>query len=122
MASFLAPTNGSYRLDGGELIYANAQAESLFRHQLSGVDARRVQDFYMNPADREAVTAMLRGEGVVRDNEVRLRTRDGDGFWALISCSVIHSDGELLVISGVNDISEREYQIERGGTWDRSWW
>lgn len=96
------------RLDGGELIYANAQAESLFRHQLSGVDARRVQDFYMNPADREAVTAMLRGEGVVRDHEVRLRTRDGDGFWALISCSVIHSDGELLVISGVNDISERK--------------
>lgn len=94
-------------LDGGTLIYANAQAESLFQCQLNDT-GRRVQDFYIDQEARKQVSRLLHGEGAVRDHEVRLHDAHGRQFWALISCSLVHSDQSLYVISGINDISERK--------------
>jgi GGDEF domain-containing protein len=54
------------------------------------------------------VSRLLHGEGAVRDHEVRLHDAHGRQFWALISCSLVHSDQSLYVISGINDISERK--------------
>ncbi len=98
-------------LNGGGLIYANAQAESLFKCRLDG-QQRRVQDFYVDPAEREGISALLRSQGAVRDHEVQLHDAEGRQFWALVSCAVVHSDQELYVISGINDISERK-RLER---------
>lgn len=98
-------------LNGGGLIYANAQAESLFKCRLDGLQ-RRVQDFYVDPAEREGISTLLRSQGAVRDHEVQLHDAEGRQFWALVSCAVVHSDQELYVISGINDISERK-RLER---------
>ncbi|MCP1291715.1 diguanylate cyclase [Chromobacterium sp. S0633] len=100
------------RLQGGELIYANARAEELFRERLAPGRPLRVQDFYVDPTERERVSALLRVGGCVRDREVRLRAADGREFWALISCSVVRADDGWFVINGVNDISERK-QLEQ---------
>ena len=96
------------RLHGGELIYANARAEELFRDHLAPERSLRVQDFYVDPAERERVSALLRLGGCVSDREVRLRAADGREFWALISCSVVKADDGWCVINGINDISERK--------------
>ncbi|MBN3004939.1 diguanylate cyclase [Chromobacterium alkanivorans] len=100
------------RLQGGELIYANARAEELFREQLAPGRPLRVQDFYVDPAERERVSSLLRVGGCVRDREVRLRAADGREFWALISCSVVRADDGWFVINGINDISQRK-QLEQ---------
>ncbi|MGR2681071.1 diguanylate cyclase [Chromobacterium haemolyticum] len=96
------------RLQGGELIYANVRAEELFRERLAPGKPLKVQDFYVDPAERERVSSLLRVGGCVRDREVRLRAADGREFWALISCSVVRADDGWFVINGIKDISERK--------------
>ena len=96
------------RLSGGQLIYANARAEELFGARLLPERSLRVQDFYVDPAERERVSRDLRADGQVRDREVKLKDAAGREFWALISCSVVKSDKVWYVINGVNDISERK--------------
>jgi diguanylate cyclase (GGDEF)-like protein/PAS domain S-box-containing protein len=98
-------------LDGGGLIYANAQAESLFKCRLDELQ-HRVQDFYVDQETRKQVSTLLHVHGAVRDHEVKLHDAEGRQFWALVSCSVVHSDQALYVISGINDISERK-RLER---------
>lgn len=97
-------------LDGGALIYANAQAESLFKCRLD--TQQQVQDFYVDQEARKQVSQLLHAHGAVRDHEVKLHDAEGRQFWALVSCSVVHSDQALYVISGINDISERK-RLER---------
>lgn len=96
------------RLSGGELIYANVRAERLFQTKLRPERALRVQDFYVDPQERERVAGMLRQGLGVRDQEVRLKDAAGREFWALISCSVAKSDKVWYVINGITDISERK--------------
>ncbi|OHX21594.1 sensor domain-containing diguanylate cyclase [Chromobacterium sphagni] len=96
------------RLSGGELIYANTRAEELFGARLRPELALRVQDFYVDPAEREQVSQALRVGGKVLDREVKLKDAQGREFWALISCSMVRSDKVWYVINGINDISERK--------------
>ncbi|WP_199155230.1 diguanylate cyclase [Chromobacterium sp. ASV23] len=96
------------RLAGGELIYANERAEELFGTHLHPSRALRVQDFYVNPQEREDVAQALRVNGRVADREVKLKNAQGREFWALISCSVVKSDKVWYAINGINDISERK--------------
>ncbi|WP_434632003.1 diguanylate cyclase [Chromobacterium sp. CV08] len=101
------------RLAGGELIYANARAEELFGTRLRQEQALRVQDFYVDPAEREQVAQSLRAGKPVQDREVKLKNAQGREFWALISCSVVKSEQVWYVINGINDISERKRLEQR---------
>lgn len=96
------------RLADGELIYANVRAEELFGAKLHPARPLRVQDFYVDPAERDRVSRALRDNGLVRDREVKLRDARGRQFWALISCEMVKSEQTWYVINGVNDISERK--------------
>lgn len=92
----------------GELIYANARAEELFKSRLDARQPLRVQDFYVDSVARSQVSQLLRRHGSVRDHEIMLRDASGREFWALVSCSVIKSAMSRYVITGINDISERK--------------
>jgi diguanylate cyclase (GGDEF)-like protein len=58
-----------------------------------------------NPRDWERLTAALRKESVCRSLEVRLRKKNGDLIWAVVSASVIELDDVPCVLFVTRDIS-----------------
>ncbi|WP_240674180.1 sensor domain-containing diguanylate cyclase [Crenobacter cavernae] len=101
------------RLSDGGVIYANPRAEALFHRRLFAERALYVQDFYVDPANRDQVAALLQVQGQVNDIEVELQDADGRTFWALLSCQLVRFDGSRYVLTGINDISERKALEQR---------
>lgn len=58
-----------------------------------------------NPRDWERLTATLRNESVCRSLDVRLRKKNGDLIWGVISASVIELEGVPCVLFVTRDIS-----------------
>lgn len=96
------------RIADGCIIYANPRAAELFRDRMDEERRMFVQDFYVDPGERDRVAQTLALEGRVQDREVELKDSGGRHFWALISCSVVRAEGSVFVLTGINDISERK--------------
>ncbi len=71
---------------------------------ISGRSAHEL-NIWENPHDWERLTAALRIESVCRSLEVRLRKKNGDPIWALISASVIELEGVPCVLFVTRDVS-----------------
>ena len=73
--------------------------------------------FWVSPAQRESMLALLQREGRVRDFEVGFRTRAGEERRLLVNSEVITFGGEPAVLSVSIDITERiehEARIREG--------
>ncbi|WP_207485838.1 sensor histidine kinase [Arenibaculum pallidiluteum] len=91
----------------GSLRFANEAASRLlgFAGELAGgTDAA----LYGRPEDRALVTTELARRGRVLDLELRLRKRDGGGFWASLSAIPMRFDGDPCVLLTCIDISRRK--------------
>ncbi|HEX4756488.1 MAG TPA: PAS domain S-box protein [Terracidiphilus sp.] len=62
-------------------------------------------EFWENPADRTGMVESLRREASFQDREVRLRKKNGEFAWVLMSVSVIEIESHQCVLSLVRDIS-----------------
>ena len=96
------------RLADGELTAANdelvALADAGSKADLRGRD---VESFYADSATRDAITAALRDDGVVRDAEVRLETVGGDTVWGSLTAVADDRGGDVVVEGVVRDVTER---------------
>ncbi|CAK0752486.1 polar amino acid transport system substrate-binding protein [Azospirillaceae bacterium] len=61
---------------------------------------------YANPADRERLIARLKSEGVVRDQEVRMRGLDGVFYDLLVTYSVIQYEGQTGVLGWLMNVTK----------------
>jgi len=69
-------------------------------------------EIYADPNDRQALIQILEKAGVVRDQEVRGRRRDGTAMWVRISAALERADGgEPTILAFVQDIT-RERSLE----------
>jgi PAS domain S-box-containing protein len=72
--------------------------------ELSTIDAHRL---YANPADREALLAMVRRGGAVHGYEVELRRHDGAVFHGSMTVTRADAEQDGILLSMWEDISER---------------
>jgi len=99
------------RVRDGILLYGNHRAEVQYGIKREEGIGQAADSFYETPADRVRFIEAMRNAGHVEDLEVRMRSRDGRPFWALISASIVDFDNEPAIFAAINDITARK-QIE----------
>ncbi len=75
----------------------------------------RVSDLYQNPEERRILNQKLLADGFVRNEELKLRRKDGAPFIASVSAVAVRgSDGEVAYYDGiVEDITNRKLAEEK---------
>src|SRR5262249_38293179 len=69
----------------------------------------RMQDFYFDIGEREALLTLLWERHVLLDHEVRFRRQDGSAVWVLANLSLLTSeDGSSILHGTVIDITNRK--------------
>ncbi|MDZ7379986.1 MAG: PAS domain S-box protein, partial [candidate division KSB1 bacterium] len=95
----------------GRVLEANPALVSMFgyasKEEFIGT---RVRDLYVDPADRAALVARIKAEGVLKRAEVPFRKRDGSRMWcALTAVAVRDQRGRVRYYDGlVEDITARK--------------
>ncbi len=91
----------------GAIVKANRQARALFEiPQEVDVKNLNAKAFWISPEDRELFVSNVLSEGEVRTYEAKLQTLQGKPFYALISSKKYEQDGEVLIYSVVEDITQ----------------
>jgi len=96
------------RLSDGLILYANQRTAEALNSTPKEIMGRRTAEFYHDPAQRERLVELLRRDGHVRDEEVRIRRDDGSTAWLLISLQPMRYEREEAVLAGLVDITERK--------------
>jgi diguanylate cyclase (GGDEF)-like protein/PAS domain S-box-containing protein len=96
------------RLEDGEVRYVNLRACELFEIPIDQMIGRRAPDFYVDPSDRSAFIGLLRQDGRVDGFVAKLKTRKGQGFWALMSAQRIVYQGEECFMVGFSDVTAQK--------------
>lgn len=98
------------RLVDGRFVAANDafyQLSGYREEEIIGRPAREL-NLYAEDAERVALVRQLRAHGVARDQEVRLRTRDGRVLTMLLTGEVLEMDGEPHTLIVAVDITARQ--------------
>jgi diguanylate cyclase (GGDEF)-like protein/PAS domain S-box-containing protein len=93
------------RLSDTQVLMANHRAADLFEIPLTEVEGQRTPEYYVDVDERERLLGVLRVEGRFENHAVRLRTRTGREFWAMLSGRLLEFEGELSIMAGIVDIS-----------------
>lgn len=95
-------------VEGNRLAYVNRLCCERFRTDASVAIGEAAHDYWVNPAAREKFVRAIHTDGFVRDQEIELKTSDGERFWAYISAQLIHFEGKPAIFSSFNDITLRK--------------
>jgi PAS domain S-box-containing protein len=90
----------------GCILYTNEPLRELFGMN-EGMSAN-IEDFYVDPGERDHLVEHLRTEGSLRNAEVRFRRADGAQFWAMATARVATYDDSPAIYVGLNDITGRK--------------
>jgi PAS domain S-box-containing protein len=74
-----------------------------------------VADLYQNAEDRKKFSQKLRSQGFVRNEELKLKKRDGTPFWGSVTAIAVEGDdGQVQYYDGIiEDITERKLAEEK---------
>lgn len=90
------------------VVLANQRAADLFEVPLSQVVGQRPPDYYVDQTHRDAIVQKLQRDGHVEEPAVRLQTRSGKQFWAMLSARVLDFEGEPCFLVGVHDVTPQK--------------
>ncbi|MBN2003215.1 MAG: PAS domain S-box protein [Anaerolineae bacterium] len=97
------------RMNDSVILYANAEAERMFRSSRDKWIGQPSLSIYVNLEDRKPIMVKLHQTGYVRDHEIHLKRADGEQFWALISVQPVEFEGEShALLTTMIDITERK--------------
>src|SRR4051794_14120369 len=92
--------------DDGRLVFHNKRYREIMRYpkeEMDGIDTRR---FWFDLDERERIMGILRSrDGEVRDQEVRLKTRDGEPVSFLLSYPQVASRGDRVSFVGASRVA-----------------
>ena len=76
----------------------------------SDAEIRQVnlKDTYKNPEERASLLKQLQTDGLVRDLEVQLKRKNGRSYWASLTIVPFAFDGEDVLLTVAQDITERK--------------
>jgi PAS domain S-box-containing protein len=92
----------------GAVLAGNASVQRYFGRTLEELKQVNLRDLYKNPQERERLLAALRANGSVRGFEAELLREDGEVFHAGISVNFIELHGEKVLLTMLEDITERK--------------
>src|SRR4051812_11618162 len=92
--------------DDGRLVFHNRRYREIMRYpkeEMDGIDTRR---FWFDLDERERIMGVLRSrDGEVRDQEVVLKTRDGEPVSFLLSYPQVASRGDRVSFAGASRVA-----------------
>ncbi len=96
------------RLRDGLYIDVSQSFTSIFGYNPEDVLGRTSVELHVwaESHDREQMVELLRREGGIRNLEARLRRKDGNIFWAMLSVSTIVVNGDACMLSVCRDNSD----------------
>jgi PAS domain S-box-containing protein len=94
------------------ILYSNECTRRMFGVAEGGPGYLPIESFLVQPERTALARSILARDGLLRDFELRLRSRTGREFWALLSMSRLTYDGELASYIVVHDIDDRKRQEE----------
>jgi diguanylate cyclase (GGDEF)-like protein/PAS domain S-box-containing protein len=101
------------RVEDSIALFANGRCADLFAIPVDEIPGQRAPDFYVNPADRDRVRARSFQEGMIDGEVIRMKRRNGEEFWALLSTRMIEFEGEAALLVGISDVTEQKVLEER---------
>lgn len=96
------------RLKDTLIIDANQTFVHVTGYQLKEVVGKTAHEIglWYDWEERKRLIAALREKGALRDIQTRLRRKNGEDFWGLLSSSIIDIAGEPHILTMVRDITE----------------
>ncbi|GEM_PF-2293689 len=94
----------------GLIIYANLQAERMYGvvRLENGYGSQSIIDFYVDPSERQKVTAIAANEGRLDNYELQLKTANSGFIWAELSVQPIQYGDDKAFVVAVYDITQRK--------------
>lgn len=96
------------RFYNGTIIMANEATEILLGYKTKEVVNVHGMELFMTEEFLNKIQLELAKRGKANDVEVNLKTSTGELLTCLISCEIIYMNGEIALISSVQDITERK--------------
>lgn len=93
--------------NSGAVAYANDAMAELLQISRQTLVGQPTPNFYINPTDRQKFYHELKGHGQVVNQELLLRRKGGQPFWALISGHLINFQNQPAVLTTIIDVDER---------------
>jgi len=95
------------RLPDHVVLAINDATAALFRGPKESAVGRRVPDYYVDPAQRENLAALIRRDGRVDRFRTHLRRDDGTTFWTFSSARLVTYRGDPAVLTAFNEVEEQ---------------
>ena len=93
---------------------ADRQAGGIFKIRPEDLSGQSIQEFFVNPQDREKTYALLETEGRFDDVELQLQDTEGNPFWVMASARPLNYDGESCFLSSIiliDDLKRAEAEL-----------
>ncbi len=103
------------RAESGDIIDVNDAFVELFQCSKEEALGKTVEDIglYEDIEQRERLLALSQGGSAIRDWELRFRKKDGQVIDTSTAVQVIHLDGETLLVSQIQNLTERKAAEDR---------
>ena len=95
------------RLHDGIVLAVNQRTADLIGITGEQAVGRPVTDYYVDPAQRQALAERVRRDGRADHVRLQIRRENGDAFWALVSSQLLSWQGDAAVLTVFHDISEQ---------------
>lgn len=92
------------------VLYANKAFAQLFGYNLSELDENfDLTNFYVNPNKRSLLKKKIIENGIVENEEILFKRKDGSTFWGLISSRFFIDESENIFFDGaVRDVTQQK--------------
>ena len=95
-------------IDAPHVLYANGPWRELFGISEQEQSKLNSLDLYVDEADRYRLADRVMRDGIVRDEEIELRRRDGTTFWGTLSARLATYHDQPALYLGIRDVTERK--------------
>ncbi len=96
------------RWEDGQLLFVNRKTCLLFQRGASQLLRGTSIDFFVDPAEREALRKLFHTVNDIRDVEARMKTAQGREFIAELAAIAVDYGGAPAILVALNDISQRK--------------
>lgn len=97
----------------GTIVDANSRFCQLLGYAKDELMKRNAHDFYVDPAERQALHERLRRSGYVSDHESLLKRKDGTSIPTNLNMALLTLHGKRLLLTATQDLSARVQTEER---------
>jgi diguanylate cyclase (GGDEF)-like protein/PAS domain S-box-containing protein len=101
------------RRSDGCLMAANPRAAAMFGVSPDEVQQQRAPDFWVDNGERDALMKLLAEKGNVESFSTRLKSREGQVFWADVAARAVLVGEVAAAIFGIRDVSAQKEAEER---------